>query len=203
MRKIKLMSVIVLLSGTFACTNNPNNTEIDNTEIDNTVIHKKANKKEGDYQESYRFRADKDELITSLKEVLAPLSTRTEKGVLTLVISGPTISDAEEQRILDDVKKNLMIDVFLQTTEQQQDFYQVELAVYLSADTCRFEQGKVALSESACLLKRNQYLQLVNHNTWQQGLQYINNDSALATGAIKRLYENRIKIADKQTVTGD
>lgn len=200
--------MLALLSGTVACTSNPNNTEIDSTaiditEIDNTVINKKVAKKEGDYQESYRFRAEEKQLITSLKEVLSPLSTRTEKGVLTLVISGPKLSAKDEQHILDDIKNNLMIDVFLQSIEQQHDFYEVELEVYLSADTCRFEQGKVVLSESACLLKRNQYLQLVDNNTWQQGLQYINNDSALATGAIQRLYKNRIKIADKQAVTGD
>lgn len=206
MKKIKLISMLVLLSGSFACSNNPSIDEQNNPVSEDNINHnvdKDVNKQNADYRESYSFSSEVDALTENLKEVLSVLNRRTEKGLLTLLITGPKIEAKTEQKILSDIKNKLLIDVVLQTAEQQQDFYQVALAVHLSANTCRFEQTNIALSASACLLKRNQYLQLVNSHTWQQGLQYINNDSALATGAVQRLYKNRIKMADKQPVTGD
>lgn len=170
----------MLLVGTVACTSTPTN-----------------------YVESYRFSSETDTLTSRLREVLLPLAARAEKGRLTVAITGPKITAEKEKMLLDEMKRNLLIDVILEPIEQQQDFYEVALEVKLAAKTCRFNQQKVPLSDSACLLKRNQYLQLVDNATWERGLKYINNDSALATGAVQRLFENRIKIADKQPVTGE
>ncbi len=156
------------------------------------------------FQDSTSFVSNTQRLSADLRQQLAPLSQRAESGIVQLSLSGGQLSHADRKQLISELSEYLLLPVSLleyQASEQQT--ITVEVVASLEANTCRYSKSKIAVTENACLQLRNQYVSLVNKSTWKQGEGYQEANSALTTGAVQRLLNNQLKVAEKQSVSGE
>ncbi|KDM90074.1 hypothetical protein [Photobacterium galatheae] len=159
------------------------------------------------YQASAQYRVAAAQVQPSLTAVVRPLAERLEEGVLKVSISGPAQSlnpqPLNTQALSSQLSELLAIPTVVNFIPDNQADYQVDLNVALMPNTCRYQQGPIAVSVNACLLKRNQYRAMTTTAHWDKGADYEVTSSALDIGAVQRLYDDKIKHASSQSTTGE
>ncbi len=156
------------------------------------------------YQDSISFVSNTQRLSKDLHQQLSPLNQRGESGTVQLSLSGGQLSYAAQKQLVRELSEYLLLPVsLLDYQASQQSTISVEVVASLQADTCRYRQSEIPLSRQACMQLRNRYASLVDKSTWKQGEDYQEANSALTTGAVQRLLNSQLKVAEKQSVSGE
>ncbi len=155
------------------------------------------------YQDDIEFQTSVKNVQRDLHQLVAPLTKREEVGALNIALEGGNLNLATKQKMEADLSKYLLMPVTL--TYQSSTSQQIAGAmnVEFEPETCRFNLQKYAVSRQTCEMLRNRYVSLADKSTWLEGVQYEDGNSALSTGAVQRLFKDKIKSAEKQSVTGE
>ncbi|WP_434339945.1 hypothetical protein [Motilimonas cestriensis] len=154
------------------------------------------------YQDQLNYQVASSQLFSSLQHYLAPVAQRNEQGKVAIQLTGPNLSTEQLRQLDTQLSQWLQLPVSLHRQTGAMD-YQVNIAVTLQQNSCRFSQYQESLSVPACAMRRNMHSALVKPATWHQGEEYVVSSSALDVGAVQRLFDGKIKMSDKQQVTGD
>ncbi|MDO6708219.1 hypothetical protein [Photobacterium sp. 1_MG-2023] len=155
-----------------------------------------------DYQESVQYRVGAAQVQPSLMAVVRPLAERLEDGMLKVSISGPAPA-LNSQQLSVQLHELLAMPAVVNVIPATQTDYRVDLAVSLMPNSCRYQQGPMAVSVNVCLQRRNQYRAMTTTAHWYQGAAYEVTSSALDIGAVQRLYDDKIKHASSLSTTGE
>ena len=155
------------------------------------------------YTKSVQFETHSHRLTQDLADLVAPLTKRTEKGKLSLTLRGGTLDESTRRALKQQLAERLLLPVELDYQADKGQTITGKMAVTLLPDTCRFNPYSASVSFQGCEQLRNRYVSTVTPSTWRQGKEYQEGNSALSAGAIQRLYKNKIKSAEKQSVSGE
>lgn len=185
MKSLKLGSLTLLLPALVACV-------APNQQLPHHV-----------YNDSTDFTTTQTALSEVLNQLTEHLSHREESGVLHLSLEGSRLSENDKQQIQFDLSSKLLLPIELTHTPSNAPEIHGHLKATLVPDTCRYSLSVLPVTPQACQQLRNQYLSSSNKSSWHQGAAYLDSGSALSTGAVQRLYNNQLKSAEKQSVTGE
>ncbi|UAB70246.1 pilus assembly protein FlpD [Vibrio sp. SCSIO 43132] len=185
MKQLKLCSVALLLPAMVACV------------APNQVLPHHS------YTDTAEFNANRETLPVVLDQLTAPLIHREEVGVINITLQGSSLSQSAKQEIESHLSNKLLMQVELEHTPGVEETMQGDIEVNFVPDTCRYNKSAVPVTPQACQQLRNQYVSASNKVAWHQGNTYQEHNTALSTGAVQRLYNNQIKSAEKQSVTGE
>ncbi|GLQ73097.1 hypothetical protein [Vibrio penaeicida] len=185
MNQLKLCSVALLLPALVACV------------APNQVLPHHS------YTDTAEFNADRETLPVVLDQLTAPLIHREEVGEINITLQGGLLSQSEKQEIESHLSNKLLMQVELDHTPSVEETMQGDIEVIFAPDTCRYNKSAVPVSPQACQQLRNQYASASDKMAWHQGNIYQEHNTALSAGAVQRLYNNKIKSAEKQSVTGE
>ncbi|QEO44654.1 pilus assembly protein FlpD [Vibrio tarriae] len=155
------------------------------------------------YQQSLSFETHTQHLQSDLNQWLAPLKKREEQGTLQLILRGGQLNQQQVKALEHQLFVDLLLPVELDYQPGSSEHIRGDMKVVLTPKTCRFSPQTQSVSTQRCQLMRNHYFSTVQPETWLQGEQYQEESSALATGAVQRLFNNQAKSAEKQPVTGE
>ncbi len=155
------------------------------------------------FQDQLSLKTTQTRLEQDLLAAVSPLNQREEQGYLTIMLEGGQLDSKTQQRLESRLAELVVMPVEINHQSNSGSAIDAELDVVLKPNTCRFNQQALVLSTNACQQMRNRYFSVASKNTWQQGEQYQQGTSALATGAVQRLFNNQLKSAERQPVTGE
>lgn len=185
-RKCIAISLVAALSAGCQILTSPNDNEPNHTYTDRT-----------------RFETHSNRLTQDLAALVAPLTKRSEKGQLNLILQGGALNEKTRLALKQQLAERLLLPVELDYQTGKGQTIRGEMVVTLEPATCRFNPYTAPVSPQACDQLRNRYVSTVIPSTWLQGKTYQESNSALSAGAIQRLYNNQIKSAEKQSVSGE
>ncbi|WP_070968907.1 hypothetical protein [Vibrio sonorensis] len=185
MKPLKLCSLALILPALVACV-------APNQEVPHLT-----------HSDSAEFSTDWKNLPNVLDKLTAPIFRREEKGVIHISLEGGLLSQEAKQKIQSDLSTDLLMPVSLEHTPSIEKAILGRIDVIFVPQTCRYNQSNLPVTRQACQQLRNKYLSTTNKLTWHYGTTYQESNSALSTGAVQRLYNNQIKSAEKQSVTGE
>ncbi|ELV8625117.1 hypothetical protein QNF03_001759 [Vibrio cidicii] len=136
-----------------------------------------------------------DDIFPAIQQLLLPTQQRFEQGEVSVLIRTQQISHknlAQWQQQLSDAL-SLPVDMRWQQVEQTEAG--VKIDVELIPDTCRFEPD-LALSEAQCRHKRRLQMAMANQQHYRQGAQLLITESSLEVGAVERLRQGNVRIAE-------
>ncbi len=155
------------------------------------------------FQGKTSFKSTAARIELDLKNVLRPVNKREEQGYIHLSLQGGNLDLQAQQKLRTGLTEYLHLPVKMTYQSDNQRQISAELEVALVPDTCRYNRQSLPVSAHACQQLRNHYLSVANKSTWHHGEEYREHNSALTTGAVQRLFNNQLKSAERQPVTGE
>lgn len=155
------------------------------------------------FQDKTSFKTTAAQIELDLKNILNPVNKREEQGYIRLSLQGGNLDQQTQHQLSYQLMEYLQMPVEITYQADKQSQISGEVEVALVPDTCRYNRQSLPISAHACLQLRNHYLSVANKSTWRHGDEYQEQNSALTTGAVQRLFNNQIKSAEKQPVTGE
>ncbi|MBR9875532.1 pilus assembly protein FlpD [Vibrio sp. J1-1] len=155
------------------------------------------------FQDKTSFKTTVAQIELDLKNILSPVNKREEQGHIHLSLQGGNLDLQTRQKLRTQLTEYLHLPVQMTYQSDKQNQISAELEVALVPDTCRYNRQALPVSAHACQQLRNHYLSVVNKSTWRHGEEYQEHNSALTTGAVQRLFNNQLKSAERQPVTGE
>ncbi|KJR24901.1 hypothetical protein BOO91_00915 [Vibrio navarrensis] len=136
-----------------------------------------------------------DAVLPALQQLLQPTQNRVEQGEVSVLIRTQQVSHknlAQWQQQLSDTL-SLPVDVRWQQVDQAN--VEVKIDVALIPETCRFEPNMV-LSDAQCRHKRRLQMAMANQQHYRQGAPLLITESSLEVGAVERLRQGSVRIAE-------
>lgn len=155
------------------------------------------------FHDKTSFKTTAAQIELDLKNILSPVNKREEQGQIRLSLQGGNLDPQTQQKLRTQLSDYLQLPVDLTYQSDKQNQIAGELEVKLVRNTCRYNRQSLPVSAHACQQLRNQYLSVVNKSAWHHGEEYQEQNSALTTGAVQRLFNNQLKSAERQPVTGE
>ncbi|MBD1556172.1 hypothetical protein HC752_04415 [Vibrio sp. S9_S30] len=154
--------------------------------------------------QEHRYQVNVNEFEQSLKQVLKPFYyDRVETGKIDVFVSNSRKHFPHWPAIQSHLENHLNMAVDLHFGRASSNPMNVNLEVTLVPGSCKYKKDGHALNLAECNMLRNQYILASNKAFWFEGSEYKDTSSALKTGAVQRLMKGAIKVAEKQTVTGE
>lgn len=155
------------------------------------------------FQDKTSFTTTTANIELDLKNILSQVNKREEQGYIRLALQGGDLDLQSQKNLRNQLMTYLQLPVEMTYHSDKQSQIVAELEVVLKPNTCRYNRQSLPISAYACQQLRNHYLSVVNKSTWHHGEEYQEHNSALTTGAVQRLFNNQLKSAERQPVTGE
>ncbi|EJB8414195.1 hypothetical protein QX220_03635 [Vibrio vulnificus] len=134
-------------------------------------------------------------ILPTLEQLLLPTQHRLEQGEVSVLIRTQQLSHnslSQWQQQLSDTL-SLPVDIRWQQVDQAQ--VEMKIGVSLQPNTCRFEP-QLELTEAQCRHQRRLQIAMANQHHYRQGAPLLITESSLEVGAVERLRQGSVRIAD-------
>ncbi|EGQ9292660.1 hypothetical protein ACSI5G_002548 [Vibrio vulnificus] len=136
-----------------------------------------------------------DAVLPALQQLLQPTQHRVEQGDVSVLIRTQQVSHNSLAQWQQQLSESLSLPVDVRWQQVDQTEIGVKIDVALIPKTCRFEPN-LALSEAQCRHKRRLQMAMANQQHYRQGAPLLITESSLEVGAVERLRQGHVRIAE-------